>query len=169
MLRSLARFRYLNLSSSTDHLQDAVVNPKSDALASHHRVIPLFRFQSWVCGHMLFICPLPPHLWHSTFSIAGSFLVPPPPEPDMLVILLRLTSFFRRSSAMRAASALCAAFSALRSARALSPACLRSEAISALTPVGSSLSSSSSSLASEPEELSESDGSSPCCCFCADQ
>ena len=99
-------------------------------------------------------------------------LPPPPLFADIPLSRFSLTCFLRRSSASRKASALSAAFFALRSARAFSPASRRDCAISALAPVGSSdassssSSSASSSSSSAEESLESEDDRSGFCCLC---
>lgn len=106
------------------------------------------------------MCPFLPQLWHTVDAADAEGL----PDPDMLVTLLRLTSFFLRNSAAFAAAFDSAFLCALRSARALSPASFRDCLIRAFAPVGSSDSSSSLSD-SDSEELSPDDPESSCS-FC---
>jgi hypothetical protein len=101
--------------------------------------------------------PFFPQLWHTIDAAEAEGL----PDPDILVTLLRFTSFFLRDSANFAAAFDSAFLCALRSARALSPASFRDCLIKAFAPVGSS--SSSSSLSdSDSDELSPEDPESSC-------
>jgi hypothetical protein len=91
-------------------------------------------------------------LWHTIDAADAEGL----PDPDILVTLFKLTSFFLLASAAFAAAFDSAFLCALRSVRALSPASFRDCLIRAFAPVGSSDSSSSLSD-SDSDELSPED------------
>ncbi len=116
-------------------------------------------------GQSLFAWPLSPHLKQTMSSRPAPLdLDGVPPPPEILLRLLSLTCFLRRSSAKRRVSASSALRFALRSVRAFSVASLRACLIRADAPVASSPSSSASSLL-EPSASESEDSKSGFSCF----